>query len=709
MRLQAGQNATLRGTKARVCLAWDPMPKKTPSVAAVILGANGKAYAEDALVFAGKRRWDSGLFLEECTDSGAVFSFDAASLPDSAAKIAFAIFLPPQGGAFPPSLAIRLKIDDTGDECHEFDFQPLESGLSALIAGEAYRKDGLWKFRALGQGFSGGWEAFAQNFGLRTAMDGHVSEKNKEAPGAKAASASPAAKLQDEMDVLIRSRHSLLYLLSSEEDRGLALLRSVAEKGANPRKLARWTCVEGFSGDVNESSIRDPVAALDLADKQDPQKHAIFVFLDMHPFLQNPLVVRRLRTLAQKFQETKKTLVLISPVLVIPPELEKLITVVDFALPPPAEIEGKINDIIKKYEGREGITINLAPEDRQNLVQAAAGLTLEEVENVLGRLLVREHKITPEAVTTIFEEKRKIIRKTGILEFFPASENPSQVGGLENLKNWLQKRSRCFSNTLAAREAGIEPPKGVLLTGVPGCGKSLTVKAAAGMMRLPLLRLDVGKVFEGLVGSSERNMRTAIATAEAAAPAVLWIDEIEKGFPSGRGGDLDGGTSSRVFASFLTWMQEKTSPVFVMATSNNVSRLPPEMLRKGRFDEIFFVDLPVPRERREIFSIHLERRHKNPAMFDLDELAALSEGFSGAEIEEAIRSALLEAFDAGRPLVQEDISLCLKRTPPLSRTMAEDIEAIRLWANERAVRASLLPPGPSGEASAKAAGRAIEF
>jgi SpoVK/Ycf46/Vps4 family AAA+-type ATPase len=331
---------------------------------------------------------------------------------------------------------------------------------------------------------------------------------------------------------------------------------------------------------------------------------------------------------------------------------------------------------------------------------------LEEVENVLSKLLVLDRTITLDSIATIFAEKQKIVRKTGILEFFP-SQDEYKVGGLQNLVKWLTKRSRVFSSE--AQKAGIEPPKGVLITGIPGCGKSLTVKAAASIMKLPLLRFDVGKIFEGLVGASEQNMRTAIATAEAAAPAILWIDEIEKAFPSGQG-ELDGGTSIRVFGNFLTWMQEKTSPIFVMATSNNTSRLPPEMLRKGRFDEIFFVDLPLLEERCEIFRIHLEKRGKSPDDFDLTKLAEASEGFSGSEIEAAVQEAILDAFCDNRPTIdQQDIIRILERSPPLSARRKEEIEAIRNWANIQAVRASAVPQSSQHDRARQAAGRNIDY
>jgi SpoVK/Ycf46/Vps4 family AAA+-type ATPase len=289
-------------------------------------------------------------------------------------------------------------------------------------------------------------------------------------------------------------------------------------------------------------------------------------------------------------------------------------------------------------------------------------------------------------VGLILEEKKRVIRKSGILEYHDAQQNLSDVGGLEHLKEWIRKRSVAFSEQ--ARSFGLPPPKGVLLLGVQGCGKSLSAKAISQVWNLPLLRLDMGRIFSSLVGSSEENMRRAISTAESVAPAILWIDEIEKAFAGTRGGDSDAGTSSRVFGTFLTWLQEKSAPVFVIATANNIATLPPELLRKGRLDEIFFVDLPTPEERKEIFRIHLRQRRRAPEAVDLDALAAASEGFSGSEIEQAVVAALYDAFDHGRDLTTDDLLKATTASIPLSKTMKEEIDRLRRWAGDRARNAS---------------------
>ncbi|HEY3997805.1 MAG TPA: AAA family ATPase, partial [Candidatus Xenobia bacterium] len=290
-------------------------------------------------------------------------------------------------------------------------------------------------------------------------------------------------------------------------------------------------------------------------------------------------------------------------------------------------------------------------------------------------------------VSLILAEKKRVIRKSGILEYYEAQENLAQVGGLESLKEWLRKRSVAFTDE--ARSFGLPPPRGVLLLGVQGCGKSLCAKAISQVWNLPLLRLDVGRIFSGLVGSSEENMRRAIATAESVAPAILWIDEIEKALAGTGGAESDGGTLSRVFGAFLTWLQEKTAPVFVIATANHIQNLPPELMRKGRLDEIFYVDLPNPEERAEIFRIHMRRRHRSPESVDIERLASATEGFSGSEIEQAVVAALYEAFDQGRDLVTTDVEKAVASSVPLSRTMKEEIDKLRCWAADRARPASV--------------------
>jgi SpoVK/Ycf46/Vps4 family AAA+-type ATPase len=412
---------------------------------------------------------------------------------------------------------------------------------------------------------------------------------------------------------------------------------------------------------------------------------ALYILRDFHPYFKEPAVVRRLRDLATELRTTRKSLILISPVQKLPPELEKSIAaVVDWELPTRRDIEQIARQLIPQAPPASQEQISSDPTFIERVVEAALGLTAVEAEDVFAKSMVRTHTFD---IETILEEKKQIIRKSGILEYYEHREEFSDIGGLEIIKEWLVKRRHAFSSR--ARDFGLPLPKGILLIGVPGTGKSLTAKAVGALWEMPLLRLDVGKIFAGLVGSSEENIRTVIRTSEAIAPAVLWIDEIEKGF-SGTGSSnmSDGGTTSRVFGSFITWLQEKETPVFVIATANNVSQLPPELLRKGRFDEIFFCDLPHREERRQIFDIHIRKKGRDPARFDLDKLIAVTSEYSGAEIEQAVIAALYDAFDTGEDLSTEGLLHSLHEIVPLSVTMRERIEAMREWARTRARLAS---------------------
>jgi hypothetical protein len=377
------------------------------------------------------------------------------------------------------------------------------------------------------------------------------------------------------------------------------------------------------------------------------------VLHDFHPYLSDPLLVRLLRDAVVNLKTSFKTLFLVSPVLQIPPELEKDVTVIDFPLPGKDDLASLLQEMVRPLARKKSIKVDGGSDLEERVVKAALGLTEAEAANVFAKILVEDRAFNLEDLPRILDEKRQIIRKTGLLEYCQLSEEMGNVGGLDALKGWLQSRSGAFSDR--AREFGLPEPKGLLLLGVQGCGKSLTAKAIASMWRLPLLRLDVGAVMNAYVGSSEENMRKAIRISESLAPCILWLDEIEKGFSGtgGKGGDSDSGTTARVFATFLTWLSEKTKPVFVIATANSIERLPPEMLRKGRFDEIFFVDLPSAEEREEIFRIHLGRRDRDPAQFDTAALASASSGMSGAEIEAVVVEGLWRAFpqdrDLGRP------------------------------------------------------------
>jgi SpoVK/Ycf46/Vps4 family AAA+-type ATPase len=368
----------------------------------------------------------------------------------------------------------------------------------------------------------------------------------------------------------------------------------------------------------------------------------------------------------------------------LPNELQKDIAVVDFDLPSVEEIDKKLDEFIALNRQSGRITIDLSEQDKEKLVKAALGLTLQEAENAFARAMVDDGRLDVDDVDVILEEKRQIIRKSKILDFVKSDSSMEDVGGLENLKRWLDKRDKSWLDE--AQRYSLPAPKGILMTGVPGCGKSLVAKAISKKWNLPLLRLDVGAIFSGLIGSSEENIRMAIRTAEAIAPSILWIDEIEKGF-SGTSSRGDSGTSGRVFATFLTWMQEKEKAVFVIATANNIDSIPPEMQRKGRFDEIFFLDLPTRRERTDIFRLHIKKRLTDADKevigdFKLDDeslverLAEMTEGFVGAEIEHVVISALFEAFSENRAVRADDLENAIRNTVPLSVTALSEILAV---------------------------------
>jgi ATP-dependent 26S proteasome regulatory subunit len=504
----------------------------------------------------------------------------------------------------------------------------------------------------------------------------------------------------DEIEVLIRARYPILYLVTWEEERAEEKLVAIARKMG--KKAFSWSVNRGVtepganlqSKKKTSSETADPLAALnEVVEMLEP---SLFIFKDFHPYLADPAIVRRLRELSSYLKSSHKTLVLLSPKLTMPCELEKDIAVVDFPLPSYQDLEGLLDQVVTQVGARPDIAVEMDGSIREAVIKAALGLTFKEAENVLARTLVTRGKLDAGAVEVVLTEKKQLIRKSGILEYYDHSEGIEGVGGMENLKDWLSKRSASFSER--ARQFGLPSPRGVLLLGVQGCGKSLCAKSISAMWRQPLLRLDMGAIFSSLVGSSEENLRRAIRTAESIAPAVLWVDEIEKAFSGTQSSNQsDAGTTSRVFGTFLTWLQEKKKPVFVVATANNISQLPPELLRKGRLDEIFFVDLPSATERAQIFRIHLSKKGRDVQAFDLLPLVQVSEGFSGSEIEQAVISALHDAFFEERELEQRDLVKALSETVPLSRTMSEPIAAMRQWAGERARPAAAPEAVTAGE------------
>ena len=479
-----------------------------------------------------------------------------------------------------------------------------------------------------------------------------------------------------EIEVLLRAKYPILYVVSWEERRVEDALGAVC-KDLN-RALHTWTLTQGMRPPI-ASAARTPLTTPELealAQIHEAKEYTVVLLKDFHPFMRDHRVIRLLRDLAGRMRSKAQAIVIMGPVLQLPSDLEKEVTVVEFPLPDADEIGRTLDQVVAAVGSNASLDTALDPEDRERLVKSAQGLTMDEIESVFARSLVEKRRFDVDAV---LKEKQQIIRKSGLLEYYAPDARIRDVGGMELLKAWLDQRTKSFSDK--ARDFGIPAPKGVLLLGVQGCGKSLLAKAIAAQWNLPLLKLDVGRIFGSLVGQSEENIRKAIAVAESVAPCVLWADELEKGFAGvGGGGTSDSGTTARVFATFLTWMSEKTAPVFLVATANDVTALPPEMLRKGRFDEIFFVDLPDRAERAQIFGIHLAKRRRDVALFDLPALAAATHGFSGAEIEQVVVGALYVAFDADRELSQDDLLGEAKNVVPLSVMMSEEVAELREWA-----------------------------
>lgn len=514
---------------------------------------------------------------------------------------------------------------------------------------------------------------------------------------------------QTELETLIRARYPILYIISSEEVRVQNLVMEIGKQ--RQKKVFEWSYSSGIvpagtsiqSQKHRNAATKDPLAALDQVIEQ--VEPALFIFKDFHPFLtkNNFAVVRKLKDIALHLKNSFKTILLVSPLMEIPAELEKEITVLNYPLPSREDLSELLNKIIADVLQFKQVAIELDGPGRERLLQAALGLTLGEAENVFAKIIVKDQRLSGEDVNEVFAEKQQIIRKSGLLEYYATNEGFANIGGLAVLKDWLSKRALALTDE--ARAFGLPSPKGILMLGVQGCGKSLCAKAVSTQWQLPLLRFDMGRMFGSLVGSSEENVRRAIAVAESVAPAILWVDEIDKAFAGSQGsGATDGGTTARVFGTFLTWLSEKSAPVFVVATANDISQLPPELLRKGRLDEIFFVDLPSREERLEVFRIHLRKRGRDSARFDLGALADASPQFSGAEIEEAINSALYDAFYSKAELTTEHVLVALAQTVPLAKTMDEQINRLRSWAEGRARNASIPRDGQK-----QAEARRMEF
>lgn len=520
----------------------------------------------------------------------------------------------------------------------------------------------------------------------------------------------------DDLATYIRAGYPIITIVSSEEDRALELIDDLLSREAlwkRPRRLLIWSVSRGFvdleGRPAAKEDTRRAERALDFVAQY--REDALFLFKDFHPYLKDnapeaAMLVRRLRDLVPELKGTPRTILWLSPLLAIPSELEKDVTVIDLPLPAPSDYREVLDRLIEQVRGKPTVRLHLDEDAKDAIVTACRGLTRSEAENALAKAIVSQQGLTGEDVRAILDEKEQIIRKSGILEYTAAVEDFAGIGGLGQLKAWLRQRNEGF--TQRARDFGLPHPRGVMLVGVPGCGKSLCAKAVAAEWQKPLVKFDLGRVFAGLVGESEERMRKALAVAEGVAPCVLWIDELEKGL-AGIGGGGDSGVATRVFGTLLTWMEEKTQPVFVVATANDISMLPPELLRKGRLDEIFFVDLPSPRHRAEILAIHLARRKRAPTDYDLAAVVRATEGFSGAELEELIVNALYAAFDEPeRALTTEHLLRSAGEIIPLARTRADDIAALRSWAeiNCRLAAGSEADEAPGDRPEMAAASRA---
>lgn len=497
---------------------------------------------------------------------------------------------------------------------------------------------------------------------------------------------------------MLKAFYPVLYLTSYEYDRTKQKISGIvnslrSENSKESIRLFSWNCVNGLSEIKNDGILYlgeeydEPEMTLKyILEDREPSKD-IFLLEDFSNYIEEDKIKFYLRSIAEKARHTNSHAIILSAIYKLPIELEKYVTVLNIPLPDRFDMEKTLGVVERQCK------INLTVDMRNKMIDAALGMTSMEADLAFCLAAVKDD-LGPNAPYTVSSEKEQIIKKSGILDYFPKNESLKDVGGMEVLKDWLNKRQKAYEKN--ARDFGLQEPKGLLLLGVPGCGKSLTAKSIASFWNMPLLRLDIGKVFQGLVGSSEDNIRKAISTAEAVAPCVLWIDEIEKGLNGIQSsGSTDGGVTSRIFSTILTWMQEKTSPVFVVATANNINLLPPELLRKGRFDEIFFVDLPTAQERENIFAIHLSKKGQNPSLFPLKILGSRTEGFNGAEIEECIKEAMFVAYveNPKEPKLEgAHIMDAAAKTIPLSFTMKEQINSLRQWATTRAKNASVISP-----------------
>ncbi|HWF92719.1 MAG TPA: AAA family ATPase [Terriglobales bacterium] len=516
------------------------------------------------------------------------------------------------------------------------------------------------------------------------------------------------ADITERLKILIDSSTPIVVMETVEEMRAVRSIRSAC--AALNLAVFEWSIASGLSrcGDTHEVisgalpsyaigsgtdsnaqaiyNSREPAQA--LGNMEGMTLEAAFILKDFHRHMDDPVVVRRLRDVGQKFSTNRRTLIITAPSIEVPPELAGLVEYVELPLPDPQRLRQIIDETSVRMGKSRTLKRTLDTAGMNALTDSLRGLTEEEAERALSQAIVSRYGLTPEIITDVLLTKKELLRRSGMLDFVDSSQNMQSVGGLENLKRWLAQRRGAWE--ASATDFGLDPAKGVIILGIQGCGKSLCAQAVAGEWNLPLVKFDSAAIFDKYIGETEKRIQKVFKVAEGLAPCVLWIDELEKVF-AGSGPDsasVDAGVSSRILASFLSWMQDREAPVFVAATCNNVTALPPELIRKGRFDELFFVDLPNLAERKQILAIRLTRRKRNPDEFDLQGVASAARGFSGAELDAAVQAALYAAFAAKEPLTTQNLLTAIAQTVPLSTTRSEEIQELRGWAQTRAVPAS---------------------
>ena len=494
--------------------------------------------------------------------------------------------------------------------------------------------------------------------------------------------------MSERLQLLIRSGNPLVAIESPDEERALGVVRSVAQDLGRP--LYEWSMTTGLrrvdSRGPSTPEVDPGKVTSALEHLLDGAAETIYVFRDIGPHCKDAQVHRMVRDLIKLFAATRSTMVFIDA-FPLPDEMRRFTLRYDLSWPGADELYDVVKSTFRRLRDECGgdVTSRITKREMEQLVQSLRGLTCSEAERVVASVINDDNALTSEDLARVVEAKRTLLGTTGCLESIVADFDPEDIGGLERLKAWLRRRREGFSQR--ARDYGLEPPRGVLMLGVPGCGKSLCAKVVAADWNMPLLRLDPGVLYQKYIGESESQLRRALAQAEAMAPVVLWIDEIEKAFASAATSTADGGLSKRMFGTLLAWMQDHRHPIFIVATANDISSLPPELMRKGRFDEVFFVDLPTPEARAAVLAIHLRRRKRDPAAFDLKRLAEAAQGFSGAELEQAVVSALFSAFSEGAELADRHLLAEIAATRPLAVLMAEQVAELRGWARDRCVPA----------------------